>query len=186
VEVAEINFTDSVIVPEHGNNIILGQRVRLIRAQVDGQCWPDIQHLHARSSCAEKSQAQATWRRKDDGSPPSAHVYQLLPACTTFTFGFFMLAHVEIENPNKDIVWKHMNCDRAYIKMVSGRWRIASAENVPRSGPTGSSTIAWCAWRSAIDELSEGQSIGGDSVTEQGRVSWENRVYRLYQRMRFP
>ena len=47
--------------------------------------------------------------------------------------------HEEIEYPNEDLVQKHVDCNGAYIKTVSSRWKMGLANDVPR--PASSSAI---------------------------------------------
>jgi len=107
-----MNFTDAIILLEGGNKII----VDLKHLYNDGQCWPDIQHLpHWLCTCVCKSQVEATWRRKYDTTPTSAHMYQSLP------FIVVVVVHTKVEYSKEDLVWKRVNCDNVACICVGER-----------------------------------------------------------------
>ena len=55
--------------------IIFFRRIPLVLVRYnDWQGWPDTCECTACAKTADKSQVEKVWRRKDDGSPPPAHM----------------------------------------------------------------------------------------------------------------
>lgn len=87
-----------------------------------GKCWPDPQHLlHRRPTCADRTQVQTKRSRKHDEPPPSAHMYQGLPFLFVVNF-----AQVEIKYFKEELFRKHVDCNVAYVTMISGHSRGAA------------------------------------------------------------
>ena len=80
----------------------------------DRQGWPNAQHLvHRSSACADNSETEAAWRRKDDISPSPGDVHQGIPSLCLFDIGPFRICavlvgflHTETEDFQERIVWK--------------------------------------------------------------------------------
>jgi hypothetical protein len=57
-----VDLADAIMFLESGEDIVVDGIGAAIYPYVDGQCWPNIQHLpHRRSTGADKLEIQATW-----------------------------------------------------------------------------------------------------------------------------